>query len=1241
MQKYSRCFVLCVLFTILIVVFNTAFAAESDNVFYTVDFDYNGAKYSLPGGESILLSDLFSELGIEQDVSNVADVNFSDETLLSITSENNDFRLTSLKPFETEETLGVSFLNGNRILVTVVDKISEGWMGDGYWVIEDDGTLIIRPKDTILENDGVAVITINYHESNNWPWKSYANKIKKVVIEGKIQYRGGGNPHFKNIFNGLTNLEEVDTSGLVSFDHEWNGNLETNASFSSRVQDMSGMFRNLTKLKKVDLSGFTSPGLVWDMKNMFNGCTSLETVILNNPNFITRGGTDGKDGPQLLHMFSGCSKLKEVDLSNITIYGRKNGAVRDDSGMAEYPSHEFSALFKGLKNLQTVNLSNTKVPQMKNFRSMFQDCTNLTYVNMTGFEPSDAVIMDAMFMNCTKLTTLDISSFGKLEHIESMGNFFGGCSALKKLVMDDFDNSNISDETIAYEDNGSRQGKAVKINGYTVGSGRALGWDDLDNLEYLSAKKSKLYVVKPQTREAGDFPYWGALGENETGNIPYIFNQNYDPDENDIRMYYYPDMLNEDQDDYSESILLNKREWIDLLTDRWQVTNGSQNYGGTNHGPDWSTNPNVAANIGGTSDNGHTNTNGAGFLAPGVYEISYDKISYFNERDLPKTYYRIDSIGYYGSPEVYIGGTNVMEFTEGVYDQDSNSELGGLRIRITGDGDEKLLEISSPIFEYYDVTSQNDFKLEIPKIEIIYPQAATSIYGEQKGVKLTITGVTFKDQNRIPLAESYPFTTCKDDPDQICDSNMGHVLSDDPDSQESGSWFRRLFAISSSELQFRDYLRKPTGNDPFAGEYLLSNGSGSEVEFTIEIVDPVPDSSLLFFIDDLDVAASQEWNRKLDAGKKDPLNSKPVNMDVLPWSDVTYGSGSESIVLGAGNDLNTVTFANHTGLELVGNEILPTGNDQTTAWSAAYVRADASGAQYTWKNGIGCTTYLLKNINPAELEHVYVLPEVWKTVNGLTPKDKFADGYFDFIMSDASSDEDLETVDQGILDVLGIDTELTIYNNLYDNAPYPSLGEFVAEPIEGWKRSNNGQYIYFGYLEFKPYDWDTSQPTKEAYVYKFTEIDPNKNDVIRYDKNTTYYMQIIVSAPVTDDELQRGTKAEIFFGEKHSDSDTIHWNYDNYETVWSAIMQPEKDADDPYTYITISIETKQTDSGFDERQVFVDGQNRKFFRANGNFYDPDSCKFIMKEGQTVAVLSTCTVLSTVSPVDSSQELRKR
>lgn len=89
---------------------------------YTVDFYYEETKSQFSGGSTFQLSQLLDELGIADSAEDVTDVTFTDTTLIEVVQEDNDWRLTSLLPFTTSETLTVTFADGTQITIRTEDS---------------------------------------------------------------------------------------------------------------------------------------------------------------------------------------------------------------------------------------------------------------------------------------------------------------------------------------------------------------------------------------------------------------------------------------------------------------------------------------------------------------------------------------------------------------------------------------------------------------------------------------------------------------------------------------------------------------------------------------------------------------------------------------------------------------------------------------------------------------------------------------------------------------------------------------------------------------------------------------------------------------------------------------------------------------------------------------------------------------------------------------------------------------
>ena len=88
---------------------------------FTVDFHYEDVVFSIPGMSSIKLSELFQELNVPLNASDVVTLDYTDDTQLKIEQLEGDWLLTSLKAFSTEEKLTMTMADGAVYEIKVTD----------------------------------------------------------------------------------------------------------------------------------------------------------------------------------------------------------------------------------------------------------------------------------------------------------------------------------------------------------------------------------------------------------------------------------------------------------------------------------------------------------------------------------------------------------------------------------------------------------------------------------------------------------------------------------------------------------------------------------------------------------------------------------------------------------------------------------------------------------------------------------------------------------------------------------------------------------------------------------------------------------------------------------------------------------------------------------------------------------------------------------------------------------------
>ena len=946
---------------------------------YTVDFyftaeDGTETEYHLKGGTSIMLSELFRKLGIDRNTADIKETVFTDNELVRFEKVGNDYKVISLKPFNTEESLTITFEDGEVIKMRVEDATTDWYISGGDVLARFDdatGKLIIRPKNSLGGADGEATFKRSLNNASDWSWNGVRSQIKEVEFQGTLYVNEGINLNW--MFANCTNLEKV--TGLENFD-------------TTGLGGMARMFSGCTSLKTIDLSSLKNGGTMQNMQNFFRE-SGVKTVIM--PESFT---------------------LKDDALLN----------------------------------------------------NMFQDCKSLTSITWNGFDVSNAKNMSNMFSGCTALETLDVSTFGELTNIVNMDGFVEGCTALTTLKIDNLDNSIIGPKNNRHSITSGQDGyiadrtKAAKVGAKEFGralfgldeNGKSKSIDtELKNLTTISAKNSKVWMCFNNSGVPGEEYYNAADGKKV-----YFFTEK--------QMDFLADA------GPTTTTIISDRDYIDLITDRdGKADNSYTTKPPQNPLPDAYNNINIK--------DGDLNTNGAGMLAPGVYTIkSADRVEPAGA-PMCDTYYRI----------AYIG--DVPYRVEGIAEEDTE-------IMMVKGGDN--IYVSTRMKKW--PSNQKDYVIDRTNnpIMITYENAAVDVNGKKHDVKITVTKITFKDIDEIPVEPN---------PKVEHDSNT-YI-------QSNREYYRPILQANREDgVEFQNYVLVNDPESPWSPDKAISKGSGTNIEFKVEIVGAPADTSFVFKGEDLDVAASQKWNNSED----------DACYDDLPIKDNIYGVGGESFILDTGNALSTVKFADHTGLALVNKNVISTGSDPDTTWSEFTVKANAQGANYTWTSGIGCTTYALRNTKAQDVGAISLQPEVLKQlVNGTLSADQF-----EFVLKKDSTVPDgapepenisqtNENTADGKVTFDKLEYKTEDENSLIDGSDkthyYPGTSPVGNEHGEG--QHNKFTYTYNVYEKI-PEDAKT--------------IDGHKvKDNIIYD-TTEHTVTIVITTPENDTEMLQGIKAEIY-----------------------------------------------------------------------------------------------------------------
>ena len=95
-------------------------------------------------------------------------------------------------------------------------------------------------------------------------------------------------------------------------------------------------------------------------------------------------------------------------------------------------SESMDNMFKGCKNLKTLNAATWDVSNVTTMTEMFGGCDSLTTLDISGWEPKKIINVSNMFIGCQNLIALDASGWNVFS-VSDMSNMFSGCSSLSTL----------------------------------------------------------------------------------------------------------------------------------------------------------------------------------------------------------------------------------------------------------------------------------------------------------------------------------------------------------------------------------------------------------------------------------------------------------------------------------------------------------------------------------------------------------------------------------------------------------------------------------------------------------------------------------------------------------------------------------------------------------------------------------------------------------------------------------------
>ena len=327
--------------------------------------------------------------------------------------------------------------------------------GGAVLPLTNDGTGVILPYKiatiTITPTTvGATLTSLSFDVRNSSTSNNYVNSWLDMALAGS--FTGVASPFY---FTGglLTLLEQVrilrhrmtSLASLFRQCYKLQNVVEITAAAGINVTATNNMFQDCTSLQTVPLFNTAA---VTTMSSMFNGCRSLKTIPLfstssvNNMSFMFSSCSSLQTVPlfntaavtTMSSMFSGCTSLQTVPLFNTAAVTTMSSMFSSCPSLQTVPLFNtaavtvISSMFSSCSSLQTVPLFNTAA--VTTMSSMFSSCSSLQTVPL--FNTAAVINMNSMFGACTSLQTVPLFNTAAVTDMSSM---FGACSSLQTVPL--------------------------------------------------------------------------------------------------------------------------------------------------------------------------------------------------------------------------------------------------------------------------------------------------------------------------------------------------------------------------------------------------------------------------------------------------------------------------------------------------------------------------------------------------------------------------------------------------------------------------------------------------------------------------------------------------------------------------------------------------------------------------------------------------------------------------------------
>ena len=333
-------------------------------------------------------------------------------------------------------------INDNKIPIDNENILNKN---DNKNLLNQKNNILINEKKNNNINEIIGIVDIKKNE-NNYICNTKENVA--IYINDNEKLKGNkvnkiGCFKFKIIFNNpIINLNSFfEKTNIISLDLS---NFD-----SSKVNDMSNMFRNCIKLKEIKCVNKINTNKVVNMSSMFCSCKKLKYIDLSN--------YDTSNVSDMSRMFYECIKLKEIKGINIIKTSKVNNMFGmfcnceeieyldlfnfDTSNVTDM-SFLFNECFK-LKEIKGLNKFNTT--KVNNMFGMFYNCKEIEYLDLSNFDTSKVANMGEMFYYCVKLKEIKGINNFNTKKVTKMNGMFSYCKELENLDLSNFDSSKVED----------------------------------------------------------------------------------------------------------------------------------------------------------------------------------------------------------------------------------------------------------------------------------------------------------------------------------------------------------------------------------------------------------------------------------------------------------------------------------------------------------------------------------------------------------------------------------------------------------------------------------------------------------------------------------------------------------------------------------------------------------------------------------------------------------------------------